>query len=172
MGDKTQILTLLLAARFQNKKAIVLGMLSGIALNHLISAWFGTWLSDFLKGPWLIWITAIGFILIGLWMLIPENDEEEDILGASMKRGAFISTFLVFFLGEMGDKTQIATIFLASQYQSMWWVMLASTLGVMAANVPAVYLGDKFLSKIPTDWIRYLSAACFIILGVITLFFY
>jgi putative Ca2+/H+ antiporter (TMEM165/GDT1 family) len=164
MGDKTQLLSLLLAARFSNKLAIVAGILVATILNHAVSAWFGTWLSQFLLGTTGSMILSVSFIAMALWLLIP--DKEDDDAVKYMQYGAFIVSTVLFFLAEIGDKTQVATVALAANYQSVLLVTLGTTLGMLAANVPVVYAGDAILRRIPLQYTRAVAAGVFGLIGV------
>lgn len=164
MGDKTQLLSLLLAARFSNKLAIVAGILLATILNHAVSAWFGTWLSQFLLGPTGTVILAISFIAMAVWLLVP--DKEDDDAVKYVQYGAFIVSTVLFFLAEIGDKTQVATVALAANYQSVALVTLGTTLGMLAANVPVVYAGDAIMKRIPLNYARYSASCVFALVGV------
>ena len=167
IGDKTQLLALFLAARFNQKSAIIAGIFVSTLLNHLLSAVIGVWLAQFVSPEMMKWIVGISFIAVGLWLLVPDKD------GATTNRwlqyGAFGATVALFFLAEIGDKTQIATVLLAAKYQSMLWVVAGSTLGLMLANVPVVYLGHALMKKIPAKAVRLAACALFCILGAATL---
>lgn len=168
IGDKTQLLSLLLAARFSNKLAIVAGILVATILNHAVSAWFGTWLSQFLLGSTGSIILSVSFIAMALWLLIP--DKEDDDALKYMQYGAFIVSTILFFLAEIGDKTQVATVALAANYQSVFLVTLGTTLGMLAANVPVVYAGDAIMKRIPLHYTRAIAAGVFALVGVSILF--
>lgn len=167
IGDKTQLLSFLLAARFKNKWAIVAGILLATIINHGISAWLGEWAADWLHGPWLDWVIAGSFFAVGLWILVPDKVDEEPNLMAHL--GAFGATTILFFLAEIGDKTQVATVILGGHYQSIFWVTVGTTLGMLAANVPAIWMGDKLLSKLPLNLTRSIAALLFIAMGVVAL---
>lgn len=167
MGDKTQLLSLLLAAKFRNKSAIVLGILVATLLNHAASAWLGAWLVGFVSSSVGHWLLAGSFILVGLWLLVP--DKEEAIGSRFDQYGAFAVSLGLFFLAEIGDKTQVATVLLAAEFQSVVWVTAGTTLGMLAANVPVVYLGARLMEKIPFQLTRRLAAALFILMGVLAL---
>lgn len=168
IGDKTQLLSLFLAMRFSNRWAIVAGILVATLLNHAASAWFGQWLAQWLSPDWSRWLVGGSFIAVGLWLLIP--DEEDDQPSALDKYGAFIATTLLFFVAEIGDKTQIATVLLAAQYQSVLLVTLGTTLGMMLANVPVVWAGEALMQRLPVRWAHRIACALFIGLGLATLF--
>lgn len=168
MGDKTQLLTLFLAARFRNKWAIIAGILVATLLNHWASGWIGAWAGSAFNENIMAWIVGISFVAVGLWLLVPDKDDEDD--GKWLVYGAFLATTILFFLAEIGDKTQIATVLLAAKYQTVFWVVAGSTLGLMIANVPMVFLGDWLLKKIPLNVVRWAACALFVILGLITLY--
>jgi len=167
MGDKTQLLSLLLAAKFRNKLAIIMGILVATIINHAISAWFGVWLSKFLQDGWGVWLLGGSFIVVGLWLLIPDKDEETD--SRFDKYGAFLVSTILFFLAEIGDKTQVATVLLGAQFQSTVIVTIGTTIGMLIANVPVVYMGDKLMQKIPLNLTRMIAAAIFIAVGLASL---
>lgn len=167
MGDKTQLLALFLAARFAQKNAIVLGIFIATLLNHAVSAVIGIWLATYVSPEWMKWIVGLSFIMVGLWLLLPDNDDRPN--NRWLKYGAFGATVWLFFLAEIGDKTQIATVLLAAKYQEMFWVLCGSVFGLMLANVPVVYVGDLLMKKIPANRVRMAACALFCILGIITL---
>ncbi|OTG64231.1 TMEM165/GDT1 family protein [Acinetobacter silvestris] len=173
MGDKTQLLALLLAVRFKKPVPIILAILAATLINHGISALLGQWITEVVNPLWLVWILAFGFIGMAFWMLIPDELEDET---ASIKRwqkyGVFGTTFILFFLAEIGDKTQIATVGLAAKYDSIVLVTIGTTLGMLIANVPAVLIGDKFANRLPIAAIHKVSALIFLILGIATLVTY
>ena len=164
IGDKTQLLSLLLTVRFRNNLAIVAGILVATLLNHTVSAWAGIWLASWFTPALSNWLFAGAFIAVGLWLLIPDKDE--DVSSSFDKYGAFLASSVLFFLAEMGDKTQLATILLAGEYQSIAWVTLGSTLGMMIANVPVVYLGEPLMRAIPMKQVRIGASVLFIALGI------
>ena len=167
IGDKTQLLALFLAARFAQKNAIIAGIFVATLLNHFVSAVFGVWVAQWVSPEMMKWIVGISFIAVGLWLLLPDKDDDED--SKWLRYGAFGATLVLFFLAEIGDKTQIATILLAARYQEMFWVVAGSTLGLMLANVPVVYLGDKLIRKIPAKAVRIAACLLFCVMGVMTL---
>ena len=170
MGDKTQLLALLLAARFRKPVPILLAILLATIINHGVSAVLGQWITTVLSPDALIWILSIGFIAMAGWMLIPDQlDDESGSIKKCQKLGVFGATFVLFFLAEIGDKTQIATVALAARFDSIVWVMLGTTLGMMLANAPAVFIGDKLATKLPIALIHKIGAAIFLVIGVATL---
>jgi len=166
IGDKTQLLALVLAARFKKPWPIVVGILLATLANHALAAELGAWLTTVVSPQTLRWIVAFSFIAMGIWILIP--DKEEDA-AAKYAYGAFLTTLIAFFLAEIGDKTQIATVLLATKYNSVGMVVMGTTLGMMAANVPVVFLGKFAAHKIPMKSIRTAAALLFIVLGIIAL---
>lgn len=169
MGDKTQLLAFILAARFKRPLPIILGILFATLLNHGMAGALGTWITS-VTGPEILrWILGISFIAMAIWTLIPDKIEEEETQIAS-KLGVFGATFITFFLAEMGDKTQLATIALAAHYAAPVLVIAGTTLGMLIADVPAVFLGNKFSDKIPMRLVHSIAAGIFAVMGVLTLF--
>lgn len=166
IGDKTQLLALFLAARFRQKYAISAGIFAATLLNHALSAWIGVWLAARFSPTALSWLVGGSFLAVGLWLLRPDKDDSQD--SPMMKYGAFFATFILFFLAEIGDKTQLATVFLAARYHEMWAVLVGSTLGLMLANVPVVYLGARLLNRMPTRIVRLSACALFCAMGLWT----
>ncbi|MCJ8160855.1 TMEM165/GDT1 family protein [Acinetobacter zhairhuonensis] len=170
MGDKTQLLALLLAARFRKPVPILIAILAATLINHGLSAVLGQWITTVLSPDVLIWVLSLGFIGMAGWMLIPDElDDETDSINKWQKFGVFGATFVLFFLAEIGDKTQIATVALAARYDSIFWVMAGTTVGMMLANAPAVFVGNKMADKLPIALIHKIGAAIFLIIGVSTL---
>jgi len=167
MGDKTQLLALFLATRFSSKTAIVLGILFATLINHALSAWFGAEVIHWVPESLMNWVVGFSFVLVGLWLLIPDKDESSDT--KLLKYGAFGATSILFFLAEIGDKTQIATVILGAHYGDVWIVLLGSTLGMMLANVPVVFAGQWLIEKVNANRTRQLACLLFIIIGVATL---
>ena len=170
MGDKTQLLALLLAARFRKPAPILVAILLATLINHGLSAVLGQWITTVLSPEILLWILSLGFIGMAIWMLIPDQlDDETESINKWQKYGVFGATFVLFFLAEIGDKTQIATVALAARYDSVFWVMLGTTLGMMLANAPAVVIGNKLATRLPIALIHKIGALIFLIIGVSTL---
>lgn len=163
MGDKTQLLAIVLAARFRAPVPIVLGILVATLANHAIAAFAGAQAAALLDGGWFRYLVAGSFIVMGLWILIPDKLDEAEARPARF--GAFLTTLVAFFLVEIGDKTQVATIALAARYEAVVAVTAGTTLGMMIANVPAVFLGDILLKKVPVRLVHIVAAALFIGLG-------
>ncbi len=171
MGDKTQLLALLLAARFRKPVPILIAILLATIINHGVSAVIGQWITTVLSPEILLWIVSIGFIAMAAWMLVPDQlDDESENINKWQKYGVFGATFVLFFLAEIGDKTQIATVALAARFDSIFWVTAGTTLGMMLANAPAVFIGNKLADKLPISLIHKIGAAIFFLLGVGALF--
>lgn len=168
IGDKTQLLALLLASKFRKPIPIILGILSATLANHAAAAAVGGWISHWLGADAMRWLLGISFIAMGLWTLIPDKANDEKRPNAR-RLGVFGTTALAFFLLEIGDKTQIATMALAAKYQDLVLVTSGTTCGMMLANVPAVLLGDVAAKKLPLALVRAATATIFCILGVLAL---
>lgn len=168
MGDKTQLLALILAARYRAPTSVGLGILVATLLNHLGTAAAGMLAASLLDGPWMRWIVAGAFIGIGLWTLIPDKLDDEETAASTLS--AFPATVIAFFLAELGDKTQFATAVLAAEHQALFAVTAGTTLGMMAANLPVVALGPVFTRRLPLDWLRRGAAALFIATGLYAFF--
>lgn len=162
IGDKTQLLALLLAARFRRPWPIIGGILVATLLNHALAAWLGSVAAQWLTPQVLRWVVAASFIGIALWTLRPDQIDDEQTLPA---RGAFIATTIAFFVAEIGDKTQVATVLLAAKYQPLWQVIAGTTVGMLLANVPVVLLGHRFADRLPLRTARILAALVFAALG-------
>lgn len=167
IGDKTQLLALLLAARYRQPVPIVLGILVATLANHALAGAVGLWLSSLVEPLTLRWILGLSFIAMALWILVP--DRLDDGEPEARRMGVFMTTLLAFFLAEMGDKTQVATVALTAQYQSFFMVVAGTTVGMLIANVPAVLLGERMARAIPPTLVHRLAAVLFLILGVATL---
>ena len=167
MGDKTQLLAFALASRFKRPWPIMAGIFFATILNHALAAWGGNWVATKMSPVLLQWILAALFIGFGLWILVPDNDEDSP---RGHRFGAFLTTLVAFFLAEMGDKTQLATVALAARFQSVIWVTFGTTLGMLAADGLAVFAGDKLGEKIPMTWVRRGAAALFLLFGLFILF--
>ncbi|MBV7314115.1 TMEM165/GDT1 family protein [Shewanella sp. NIFS-20-20] len=168
IGDKTQLLALLLAARFRNKTAIVAGILLATIVNHAAAASLGHWAMGFIAPDVAQYLLAASFFAIALWVLVPDKMDEEHT--SFYRHGAFIATFILFFLAEMGDKTQVATVVLAGRFDDLWMVIAGTTIGMLLANVPVILIADYSAEKLPLVLIRRLCAGLFAGIGVITLF--
>jgi len=162
IGDKTQLLALLLAARFRKPWPIIAGILVATLLNHALAGWLGAMSSQWLSPDVLRWIVAGSFLAIALWTLKPDTLDHDD---ASLPaRGAFVATAIAFFLAEMGDKTQVATVLLAAKYSPLWQVVLGTTVGMLIANAPVVLLGSRFADRLPLKAAR--TGAALLFLGL------
>ena len=170
MGDKTQLLAFLLAARFKKPLPIVAGILIATLINHGLAGALGAWITATLSPDILRWVLGISLIGMAVWTLIPDKIEEEETQMAT-RFGVFGATLVTFFLAEMGDKTQVATIALAAHYANALYVVLGTTLGMLIADVPAVFFGTRFASRIPMHWVHRSAAAIFLLLGLATLSF-
>jgi putative Ca2+/H+ antiporter (TMEM165/GDT1 family) len=174
IGDKTQLLSLMLAARYKTHHwAIISGIFIATILNHALAAWLGNAISYWLSPDAMRWILGVGFIALGLWLLIPDKldgDEDAPLTHSGWK--VFTITSSLFFIAEMGDKTQVATVALGARYDDLLAVVMGTTIGMMLANAPAVWLGQKFTSALPIKWVHAVAAIIFIAIGIATLFFY
>lgn len=168
VGDKTQLLALLLAARFRRPRPIILGILVATLANHAVAAGLGAWLARVIDPQWLRWILGASFLAVAAWMLVPDQAGEVEGHGRS-GLGVFGLTTLAFFLAEMGDKTQIATVMLAAKFDALVAVTAGTTLGMMVANVPVVLLGDRAMKRVPVKWVHRVAALVFAALGVLVL---
>ena len=168
MGDKTQLLAMLLAVRFRKPVPIVAGILVATLLNHAGAGIVGNWVARELAPDLLRWVIGIAFIAMAAWMLVPDHLDDDDAPQAQ-RFGVFGTTLLAFFLAEMGDKTQIATVALAARYPDLVAVVAGTTLGMLIADVPAVFIGDKLAQKIPMKIVHGVAAAIFAALGIATL---
>ena len=167
IGDKTQLLAFILAAKFRKPLPIVLGILIATLANHSFAGMVGSWITTQIGPETMRWVLGVSFIAMALWTLIPDKFDEKD---AKLARfGVFGTTLIAFFLAEMGDKTQVATVALAAQYQSVLVVVAGTTFGMMIANVPAVLLGDRIAERLPVRTVHAIAAAIFAVLGVATL---
>lgn len=168
MGDKTQLLALVLAARFRKPWPIVLGIFVATALNHALAGAAGAWVTTVLGPQVLRWVLGVSFIAMAVWMLIPDKLDDGETQGVP-RWGVFGTTVVAFFLAEMGDKTQIATVMLAAQYHAWLWVVAGTTLGMMLANAPVVWLGERITRRVPLRTVHGVSAVIFLVLGVLAL---
>ncbi|MBP6614038.1 MAG: TMEM165/GDT1 family protein [Aquabacterium sp.] len=169
MGDKTQLLAFILAARFKKPVPIILGILVATVLNHGLAGALGTWITAILSPDVLRWVLGLSFLGMAIWTMIPDKIEEEETHIAT-RLGVFGATLITFFLAEMGDKTQIATVALAAHYAQPLLVVIGTTLGMLIADVPAVFVGDKFAARIPMKLVHTIAAAIFAVLGLLVLF--
>lgn len=168
IGDKTQLLAFILAARFKKPYPIIAGILCATIVNHGLAGALGAWITTVISPETLRWVLGISFIAMAVWTLIPDKIEEEETQIAK-KWGVFGATLITFFLAEMGDKTQIATVALAANYAAPIMVVIGTTLGMLIADVPAVFVGNKFADKIPMKLVHSIAAGIFAVLGILTL---
>jgi len=164
IGDKTQLLALVLAARYRKPVPIVLGILVATLANHALAGAAGAWISALIGPGVMRWILGLSFIAMAAWTLLP--DQYEDVNASAPRYGVFVTTVVAFFLLEMGDKTQLATVALAAKYSSLAAVVAGTTLGMMLANLPAVMLGDVAAKKLSLRVVHGIAAAIFLVLGV------
>ncbi|ABM35310.1 TMEM165/GDT1 family protein [Paracidovorax citrulli] len=169
MGDKTQLLSLVLAARFRKPWPIVLGILVATTANHALAGAVGAWVTTVIGPQMLRWILGLSFIAMAVWMLIPDKLDDDET-GGTPRFGVFGTTLVAFFLAEMGDKTQVATVMLAAQYSAYFWVVAGTTLGMMLANAPVVWLGERITRRVPIRAVHVVSAVIFVVLGLVALF--
>ena len=167
IGDKTQLLAFILAAKFKKPIPIIFGILVATVANHAFAGALGSWITSFLGPETLRWVLGISFLAMAVWTLIPDKFDESE--AKLTKAGVFVTTLVAFFLAEMGDKTQIATVALAAQYQAFFSVVAGTTLGMMLANVPAVLVGDRLAHKMPVRIVHGIASAIFALLGIATL---
>jgi Ca2+/H+ antiporter, TMEM165/GDT1 family len=168
MGDKTQLLALILAARFRKPWPIVWGILVATVANHALAGAVGAWITTAIGPELLRWILAVSFLAMAIWMLIPDTIDNEET-PASPRWGVFGTTLIAFFLAEMGDKTQIATVMLAAKFEAYFWVVAGTTLGMMLANAPVVWLGERMTRLVPLRVVHLVSAFLFAGLGLYVL---
>ena len=168
IGDKTQLLAFLLAARFKKPLPIIAGILLATIVNHGLAGALGAWITASITPEVLRWVLGVSFIGMAIWTLIPDKIEDEEAQVAK-RFGVFGATLITFFLAEMGDKTQIATVAMAAHYAAPLMVVIGTTLGMLIADVPAVFAGDKLAGKIPMKLVHSIAAAVFAVLGVATL---
>ena len=169
IGDKTQLLAFILAARFKKPVPIILGILAATIVNHGLAGALGAWITAMLSPQVLRWVLGVSFIAMAIWTLIPDEIEDDETQVAR-RFGVFGATLITFFLAEMGDKTQIATIALAAHYGAPLLVIAGTTLGMLVADVPAVFVGNRFASKIPMKLVHSIAAGIFAVMGLLTLF--
>jgi putative Ca2+/H+ antiporter (TMEM165/GDT1 family) len=167
IGDKTQLLAFILAAQFRKPLPIILGILIATLANHALAAAAGASIAAVIDPQVLRWVLGLSFVAMAAWILVPDSCDEDD--ARSARFGVFGTTLIAFFLAEMGDKTQVATVALAAQYHSIVAVVAGTTLGMLIANVPAVLLGERIAQRLPVRLVHRVAAAIFAVLGVVTL---
>ncbi len=164
IGDKTQLLSLLLASRYRKPIPIISAIFLATIVNHALAAWLGVAIADYLTPEVLKWVLVVSFVLMAGWILIPDKLDDDEKLS---NRGPFIASFIAFFIAEIGDKTQIATTMLGAKYHdALMWVVLGTTIGMLLANVPVVLIGKLSAEKMPLSLIRKVTAALFLLLAV------
>ena len=168
IGDKTQLLAFILAARFKRPLPIILGILAATLVNHGLAGALGAWITSVVQPHVLRWVLGLSFIAMAIWTLIPDTMDEDEAR-VTQHLGVFGATLVTFFLAEMGDKTQIATVAMAAHYGTPLVVVIGTTLGMMIADVPAVFLGDRLAGRIPMKLVHSIAAAIFAALGLATL---
>ena len=166
IGDKTMLLAMLLAARFRKPIPIIAGIFAATIANHALAAWVGVAAAGFLSGPWMKWVLGLAFLAFAGWALIPDKFEDKDAPRERAGASVFLTTLVAFFFVEMGDKTQVATVALAAKFHQVLWVAAGTTLGMMIANVPAVFIGEAAAERLPLKYIRWAAATCFAAIGV------
>jgi putative Ca2+/H+ antiporter (TMEM165/GDT1 family) len=166
MGDKTQLLAILLATRLRKPWPIIAGIFCATIANHFLAALLGHWVAGIMQAPWFRTAVALGFIAMAAWTLVPDSMDDDGPGRAPSGAGAFLTTLVAFFFVEMGDKTQIATVALGARFDNVYAVTLGTTFGMMIANVPAVLLGEALVKRIPLAPMRYAAAALFLGIGV------
>jgi putative Ca2+/H+ antiporter (TMEM165/GDT1 family) len=169
IGDKTMLLAIILACRFRAPVPIILGIFVATLVNHALAAWAGSAISGLLDGYWFRLAVALGFFAMAAWTLVPDKLDEDEETDRPARYGVFLTTVVTFFIAEMGDKTQIATIALGARYHSVELVAIGTTLGMMIANIPAVLMGDRITRIVPLKMMRIAAAAIFTILGVLAI---
>ena len=167
IGDKTQLLSFCLAAKFRRPLPIVAAIFVATIANHAFAAAVGSWITSVLGADVLRWLLGLSFLAMAGWILIPDKLDEDET--PSARYGVFLTTLLAFFMAEMGDKTQVATVALAARYHAMAAVVAGTTFGMMLANVPAVYFGARIAKRIPLKLVHGIAAVIFAVLGVLTL---
>ena len=168
IGDKTQLLSFMLAARLKRQAAIIWGILIATLANHALAAAAGGWLAAMLPDGWLKWLLVASFIGFGLWALVPDELDETDTPVAHTAFKVFMVSLVAFFIAEIGDKTQFATVALGARFDALLWVVVGTTLGMMIANVPAVLVGERLAERLPGALMRRIAAAGFLLTGLLT----
>ncbi len=163
IGDKTQLLSLFLVARYAQRLPIILGIFVATVLNHALSAWLGAWVAQWLPETWLPWVLAVSFVAIALWLLIPDKDDSGN--SPFLGLGAFMATTVLFFLAEIGDKTQVATVVLAAKFPETFWVIMGTTVGMLLANVPVILAGRWLMERLPLATARFGASILFLVLA-------
>ena len=165
IGDKTMLLAIILATRFRKPLPIIAGIFAATILNHALAALVGQQVAGLLESLWFRYAIAIGFLAMAAWTLVPDTMDEDEG-NVKQRGGVFVTTLVAFFLVEIGDKTQIATIALGARFDNVVWVALGTTLGMMIANIPAVYLGEALVKRVSMNAVRIVAATMFLLLGL------
>ena len=166
IGDKTMLLAIVLAAKLRAPVQIVLGILAATIANHALAAFVGVEVAGVLEARWFRIAVALGFLAMAAWTLVPDKLDDDEDAAVKRRGGAFLTTLVSFFIVEMGDKTQVATIALGAQYRDVLAVMTGTTLGMMIANVPAVFLGNALIARVPLGTVRIIAALLFLVIGL------
>lgn len=166
IGDKTQLLSFVLAARLRKPWPIIAGIFFATIANHALAGSVGVWLATLISPQWLPWLTGLTFVAFGLWTLHPDSLDDDPKLH---RAGVFVTTFIAFFIAEMGDKTQLATVALGARFDALVAVVMGTTIGMMLANVPAVMIGERLAQRLPLTAIRWVAAGVFILTGILTI---
>ncbi|WCT73836.1 TMEM165/GDT1 family protein [Sphingomonas naphthae] len=169
IGDKTMLLAILLAARFKKPVPIIAGIFAATIVNHALAAWAGEAIAGLLDGFWFRLAVGLGFVAMAAWTLVPDKVDDDAGETTKVVGGVFLTTTIAFFAAEMGDKTQIATVALGARYHAIGLVAIGTTIGMMLANVPAVFLGDRITRIVPLRYVRIGAALLFLILGLLAL---
>jgi len=169
MGDKTQLLSLVLAARYRQPVPVIAGILVATVLNHAFAGAVGAWLQEVIAPDTMRWVLGVSFLVMAAWVLVPDRLDDDSARADGHRFGVFGATLLVFFLAEMGDKTQIATVALAARYDAVVAVVIGTTFGMMLANVPVVLLGERIVRRVPIAVVHRIAAVVFAVLGVLVL---
>jgi putative Ca2+/H+ antiporter (TMEM165/GDT1 family) len=167
MGDRTQLLTIMLASRYRQPLAIVTGVFIATLLNHALAALAGYYIASVLNALWFRYLIGASFIVMAAWVLVPDKESESQ--ETPRRWGVIVATAIAFFIVEMGDKTQLATVALAARFHNVMFVAAGTTTGMMIANIPAAYFGHAITRIIPLAWLRYVSAAIYLVLGLLSL---
>jgi Predicted membrane protein len=170
IGDKTQLLALFLAARYHRPIVITMGVFVATLVNHALSAWLGLAIASLIPEHWIPWLIAGSFLAIAVWLLVPDKDDKE--MGRFASYGPFMATLILFFLAEIGDKTQVATVILAAKYSTDLWssfaVIMGTTAGMLLANVPVIFAGKWLMDRMPLDLARKAAFVLFVLLAIAT----
>jgi putative Ca2+/H+ antiporter (TMEM165/GDT1 family) len=169
MGDRTQLLAIMLASRYRRPVPILLGILVATIANHTLAALAGFYLSSILQAAWFKYAVSVSFIVMALWALVPDKEDDDEDKPRRWRMGVFLTTLVSFFLVEIGDKTQVATVALAARYHGVLIVAAGTTTGMMLANIPAVFLGHAVTRVLPINALRIAAAVLYLILGVVGL---